>query len=67
MYELSHYVEIIISIILVISLLVLTGRLALSLTGIFTIKSGIDTYLQSFLKPGHEFAIGVELIKMLSK
>ncbi len=67
LYELSHYVEIIISIILVISLLVLTGRLALSLTGIFTIKSGIDTYLQSFLNQAMSIAIGVELIKMLSK
>ncbi|AEJ24420.1 hypothetical protein HKO46_09665 [Streptococcus equi subsp. zooepidemicus] len=67
LYELSHYVEIIISIILVISLLVLTGRLALTLTGIFTIKSGIDIYLQSFLNQAMSIAIGVELIKMLSK
>lgn len=48
LYELSYYVEILISIILLVSLLILTGHLALMLTGIFSIKSGLDTYLQNF-------------------
>lgn len=33
LYELSYYVEILISIILLVSLLILTGHLALMLTG----------------------------------
>lgn len=67
LYELSYYVEILISIILLVSLLILTGHLALMLTGIFSIKSGLDTYLQNFLNQAMSIAIGVELIKMLSK
>ena len=63
----SYYVEILISIILLVSLLILTGHLALMLTGIFSIKSGLDTYLQNFLNQAMSIAIGVELIKMLSK
>lgn len=67
LYELSYYVEILISIILLVFLLILTGHLALMLTGIFSIKSGLDTYLQNFLNQAMSIAIGVELIKMLSK
>lgn len=67
LYELSYYVEILISIILLVSLLILTGHLALMLTGVFSIKSGLDTYLQNFLNQAMSIAIGVELIKMLSK
>lgn len=67
LYELSYYVEILISIILLVSLLILTGHLALMLTGIFSIKNGLDTYLQNFLNQAMSIAIGVELIKMLSK
>lgn len=67
LYELSYYVEILISIILLVSLLILSGHLALMLTGIFSIKSGLDTYLQNFLNQAMSIAIGVELIKMLSK
>ncbi|VTS78549.1 hypothetical protein [Streptococcus dysgalactiae] len=67
LYELSYYVEILISIILLVSLLILTGHLVLMLTGIFSIKSGLDTYLQNFLNQAMSIAIGVELIKMLSK
>ncbi|MGT2935625.1 hypothetical protein ACVR0P_07180 [Streptococcus castoreus] len=67
LYELSYYIEILISVILLISLLILTGHLALMLTGIFSIKTGLDTYLQNFLNQAMSIAIGVELIKMLSK
>nr|BAI63452.1 hypothetical protein [Streptococcus dysgalactiae subsp. equisimilis] len=67
LYELSYYVEILISIILLDRVLILTGHLALMLTGIFSIKSGLDTYLQNFLNQAMSIAIGVELIKMLSK
>ncbi|EHI70886.1 hypothetical protein ACVRY7_01600 [Streptococcus ictaluri] len=67
LYEMSYYIEIIISIILLVSLLILTGHLALTLTGIFSIKTGLDTYLQNFLNQAMSIAIGVELIKMLSK
>lgn len=68
LYELSFYVEIIISLILLIVLLILTSRLVADMFGVFT-ESGnnISNYLQVFLNKALSIAIGVELIKMLSK
>lgn len=67
LYELSFYVEILISIILVLVLLALTGRLLVDLGSVFTQAGTIGDYLQGFLNQAMSIAIGVELIKMLSK
>lgn len=67
LYELSFYVEIVISIILVGVLVLLTGKLVGDMTGIFAAATTIEDYLQNFLNQAMSIAIGVELIKMLSK
>ena len=67
LYELSFYVEILVSIILVLVLLLLTGRLVLEVSSIYTSSASIEDYLQSFINQAMSIAIGVELIKMLSK
>lgn len=67
LYELSFYVEIIISIILVVVLMTLTTRLVIDVTGIFSSSNTIEHYLQNFLNQAMSIAIGVELIKMLTK
>ncbi|MFC5631830.1 MULTISPECIES: phosphate-starvation-inducible PsiE family protein [Streptococcus] len=67
LYELSFYVEILISLILVLVLLALTGRLFVDLMSIFNSSASIGDYLQNFLNQAMSIAIGVELIKMLSK
>lgn len=67
LYELSFYVEIIVSMILVVMLLLLTGILATDIMTIFGSSLNIDVYLQDFLNQAMNIAIGVELIKMLSK
>ena len=67
LYELSFYVEILISIILVLVLLTLTGRLSIELFAAFNTSGTIGNYLHSFLNQAMSIAIGVELIKMLSK
>lgn len=67
LYELSFYVEILISLILVLVLLALTGRLFVDLLSVFNSQATIGDYLQEFLNQAMSIAIGVELIKMLSK
>ncbi len=67
LYEVSFYVEILISLILILVLLALTGRLFVELTSVFTTSATIGDYLQNFLNQAMSIAIGVELIKMLSK
>lgn len=67
LYEFSFYVEILISLILVLVLLSLTGKLFLDLFTVFSSTATIEAYLQSFLDQAMSIAIGVELIKMLSK
>ena len=67
LFELSYYVEILISLVLVAVLLALTGRLAADVTGILAARGTIDDYLQGFLNQAMSIAVGVELIKMLSK
>ncbi|MGT2907941.1 hypothetical protein [Streptococcus dentiloxodontae] len=67
LYELSFYVEIIISLILLVVLLLLTGRLVLDMGNVLTDNVDIEAYLQNFLNQAMNIAIGVELIKMLTK
>lgn len=67
LYEVSFYVEIIISIILVVVLMTLTTRLVLDVSGLFSPSQTIEMYLQNFLNQAMSIAIGVELIKMLTK
>ncbi|MGT2833483.1 hypothetical protein [Streptococcus halotolerans] len=67
LYELSFYVEIIISVILAIVLATLTTRLVLDISGVFASNNTIEHYLQNFLNQAMSIAIGVELIKMLTK
>lgn len=67
LYELSFYVEILVSVILVIMLVLLTGILATEIVTIFGGDIRINAYLQNFLNQAMNIAIGVELIKMLSK
>lgn len=67
LYEMSFYVEILISIILVTALLVLTGRLGLEVVHILNQQTSIEDYIQGFLNQAMSIAIGVELIKMLTK
>ncbi|MFS1664028.1 hypothetical protein [Streptococcus sp. zg-JUN1979] len=67
LYELSFYVEILISIILVLVLILLTSRLVIDATDIYAGSSSIESYLQDFINQAMSIAIGVELIKMLSK
>lgn len=67
LYEVSFYVEIIISIILVAVLMTLTTRLVLDVSGLFSPSQTIEMYLQNFLNQAMSIAIGVELIKMLTK
>lgn len=67
LYELSFYVEIIISIILLFALMILTARLFVGATDIWSSKQNIEDYLQLFLTKAMTIAIGVELIKMLCK
>ncbi|MGT2749827.1 phosphate-starvation-inducible PsiE family protein [Streptococcus orisasini] len=66
-YEMSFYVEILISLILVAVLIVSTGFLAMDMMKIFSSDASIESYLQNFLDQAMSIAIGVELIKMLSK
>ncbi|MBM7635502.1 hypothetical protein [Streptococcus saliviloxodontae] len=67
LYELSFYIEIIISIILSAILFLLTVRLLSEITGFFSGTDGIESFLQEFLNEAMSIAIGVELIKMLTK
>lgn len=67
LYEISFYVEIIISIILVFALMGLTVRLMIGAAGIWTSTETIEAYLQTFLTQAMTIAVGVELIKMLCK
>lgn len=67
LYEISFYVEIIISIILVFALMGLTVRLMIGAAGIWTSTETIEDYLQTFLTQAMTIAVGVELIKMLCK
>ncbi|MDY4761627.1 phosphate-starvation-inducible PsiE family protein [Streptococcus thoraltensis] len=67
LYELSFYVEIIISIILGVVLAILTTRLVVDISGVFETNNTIEHYLQNFLNQAMSIAIGVELIKMLTK
>lgn len=66
-YEFSFYIEILISFILGIALMVLTARLAVDMTGVFSSHQSIEEYVQGFLNQAMSIAIGVELIKMLTK
>ena len=67
LYEASFYVEIVISVILVIVLMTLTTRLVIDISGLFSPSQTIEMYLQNFLNQAMSIAIGVELIKMLTK
>lgn len=66
-YEMAFYVEILISFILMIVLILATGSLAMNIMGVFHSQGPIEDYLQHFLNQAMSIAIGVELIKMLSK
>ncbi|EHI73362.1 membrane protein [Streptococcus criceti] len=66
-YEMAFYVEILISFILMIVLILATGSLAMTIMGVFNSQGPIEDYLQHFLNQAMSIAIGVELIKMLSK
>lgn len=66
-YEMSFYVEILLSLILMIVLVISTFFLAVDILGIFNSQGSIETYLHNFLNQAMSIAIGVELIKMLSK
>ncbi|EHJ56721.1 hypothetical protein HMPREF9318_01006 [Streptococcus urinalis FB127-CNA-2] len=68
LYEISFYIEIFISMILILVLGFLSIRLIFeisTLTGPF--KGEMGDYLQAFLNEALSIAIGVELVKMLSK
>ncbi|MGT2926555.1 hypothetical protein [Streptococcus cuniculipharyngis] len=67
LYELSFYVEIVISMILVLALLALTARLMVGALDIWSSTQTIEDYLQTFLTQAMTIAVGVELIKMLCK
>lgn len=67
LYEISFYVEIVISIILVLALMALTVRLLVGAADIWTSTLSIEDYLQTFLTQAMTIAVGVELIKMLCK
>ncbi|TWS94826.1 MULTISPECIES: hypothetical protein [unclassified Streptococcus] len=67
LYEISFYVEIVISIILVLVLMSLTMRLLVGAVDLWTATQTIEDYLQTFLTQAMTIAVGVELIKMLCK
>jgi hypothetical protein len=67
LYELSFYIEILISLVLTVTLLALTARLITDLSTIFSASLTISDYLNDFLSQAMTIAVGVELIKMLSK
>lgn len=67
LYETSFYIEIIVAIILAIVLIILTGQLLINTLGLFENPNSIEKFLQLFLKQSMSIAIGVELIKMLTK
>ncbi|MBM7642868.1 hypothetical protein [Streptococcus loxodontisalivarius] len=67
LYELSFYIEIIISLILSVVLFLLTVRLVAEATHVFSNSLSVENFLQEFLNEAMSLAIGVELIKMLTK
>ncbi len=66
MFEMSYIIELLISLLLVVSVLIMTVRIAIDIFNISFIGKGIDS-LVLILDKAIVLAIGAELIKMLCK
>ncbi|HFI2433865.1 TPA: hypothetical protein ACGOYM_000975 [Streptococcus suis] len=65
--EVAYYLELILSAILGLALLALSGLLLADLLQSFTGEIQADAFIQSFLSKAMTLAVGVEFIKMLCK
>ncbi|WP_105210153.1 hypothetical protein [Streptococcus suis] len=65
--EVAYYLELILSAILGLALLALSGLLLADLVGSLTGGIQADNFIQSFLSKAMTLAVGVEFIKMLCK
>ncbi|HFI0040559.1 TPA: hypothetical protein ACGOTH_001015 [Streptococcus suis] len=65
--EIAYYLELILSAILGLALLALSGLLLADLLQSFTGEIQADAFIQSFLSKAMTLAVGVEFIKMLCK
>lgn len=63
----AYYLEILLSIILSLALFFFTFSLMMELGGFWAPEGDIDKLLQSFIGRAMALAVGVELIKMISK